>query len=77
MPLARHWIALWLIFAATGARCLAEMAAPHYALMIMAGIAWSTAWLLFLSTHLAALRDPAPFPLLSAERARVETSQGE
>ncbi|AZO23559.1 hypothetical protein EJ070_24705 [Mesorhizobium sp. M1E.F.Ca.ET.045.02.1.1] len=72
MPLTRHWIALWLIFAATGARCLAEIATPHHALMTMAGIAWSAAWLLFLSAHLAALRQPAPFPLLSAERARSE-----
>lgn len=71
MPLTRHWIALWLIFAATAARCLAEMATPHHnALMITAGIIWSAAWLLFLSAHLAALGHPAPFPLLSAERAR-------
>lgn len=70
MPLTRHWIALWLIFAGTAARCLAEMATPHHVLMTAAGIAWSAAWLLFLSAHLAALRHPAPFPLLSAERAR-------
>ncbi|MDX8531610.1 NnrS family protein [Mesorhizobium sp. VK25A] len=70
VPLTRHWIALWLILAATGARCLAEMTTPHHALMTMAGIAWSAAWLLFLSAHVAALRHPAPFPLLSAERVR-------
>lgn len=70
MPRTRHWIALWLILAATGARCLAEMITPHDALMTMAGVAWSAAWLLFLSAHLAALWHPAPFPLLSAERAR-------
>jgi len=69
VPLTRHWIALWLIFAATGARCLAEMVTPHEALMTMAGIVWSAAWILFLSAHLAALLHPAPFPLLSAERA--------
>jgi len=70
VPLTRHWIALWLIFAATAARCLAEMLTPHHnALMITAGILWSAAWLLFLSAHLAALGHPAPFPLLSAERA--------
>lgn len=72
MPLTRHWIAMWVIFAATGVRCLAELATPHDTLMTMAGIAWSTAWLLFLSAHLGALRHPAPFPLLSAERARSE-----
>ncbi|MGO4558116.1 NnrS family protein [Mesorhizobium sp. 2RAF21] len=71
MPLTRHWIALWLILAATAARCLAEAATPHHdALMTTAGIVWSAAWLLFLSAHLAALGHPAPFPLLSAERAR-------
>jgi len=74
MPLTRHWIALWLIFAATAVRCMAEMATPHHnALMITAGIVWSAAWLLFLSAHLAALVHPAPFPLLSAERTRSKS----
>jgi uncharacterized protein involved in response to NO len=69
MPLTRHWVVLWLIFVATGARCAAEVTAPHHTLLIIAGLTWSSAWLLFLSAHLAALRHPAPFPLLSAERA--------
>ncbi len=74
MPLIRHWIALWLIFAATAVRCLAEMITAHHdALMITAGIVWSAAWLLFLSAHLTALGHPAPFPLLSAERVRFKS----
>jgi uncharacterized protein involved in response to NO len=77
MPLTRHWIVLWLIFAATGARCAAEITAPYGMLMIIAGIAWSAAWFLFLSTHLSALRHPAPFPLLSAGHTRSKPAPPE
>jgi uncharacterized protein involved in response to NO len=68
VPLARHRLALWLILLATGMRCLAEMVPAHEPLMDAAGVCWSAAWLLFLSAHLAALRRPTPFPLLSARR---------
>ncbi len=71
-PLARHWIVLWLILAATVTRCLAEFVPMREAIMVASGITWSAAWLLFLSVQLTALVHPAPFPLLSAERARLK-----
>ncbi len=68
-PRRRHWIALALIFAAALARGLAELPGQGPFWLPAAGLGWSAAWMTFLSVHVGALAKPAPFPLLSAERA--------
>lgn len=68
LPCRRHWGALCLIFVATAARGVAELTPQPDPWIITAGIGWSAAWTLFLSAHLPALAQPAPFPLLSAAR---------
>ncbi|MEW9612415.1 NnrS family protein [Shinella sp. S4-D37] len=69
LPRRRHWAALMLIFFAALTRGLAELSGQAPILLAAAGFGWSTAWVLFLSVHMQALMQPAPFPLLSAERA--------
>ena len=69
VPRARHRAVLWLILAATVLRCLTETVSAQDVLLTAAGVAWTAAWLLFLSVQLAALRRPTPFPLLSGRRA--------
>lgn len=68
LPFWRHWGALWLIFVATAARGIAELTLQPEPWMTLAGVGWSAAWALFLSAHLPALLQPAPFPLFSAAR---------
>lgn len=69
LPRRRHWIALVLLFGAAIVRGLAEVLDQRTMWLTTAGFGWSLAWVLFLSVHLQALLQPAPFPLLSAERA--------
>lgn len=69
LPHRRHWAALMLIFGAAIARGLAELPGQTPNWLAAAGLGWSAAWILFLSVHIQALMQPAPFPLLSAERA--------
>jgi uncharacterized protein involved in response to NO len=69
LPQRRQWLALVLIAGSTLARVLAERAADPAPAMTWAGLGWSAAWMVFLSVHLAALRQPTPFPVLSASRA--------
>lgn len=69
LPQRRQWLALALIAASTLARVLAERAADPAPAMTWAGLGWSAAWAVFLSVHLTALRQPTPFPVLSASRA--------
>ncbi len=69
LPRRRHWTALMLIFGAAIARGLAELPGQTPIWLAAAGLGWSAAWILFLSVHFQALTQPAPFPLLSAERS--------
>lgn len=69
VPRRRHWCALALVFCATVARCLAIWPGPATIWLSVAGLGWSAAWILIFSVHMKALLEPAPFPLLSAERA--------
>ena len=69
LPRRRHWTALTLMFVAAIARGLAELPGQTPIWLTAAGLGWSVAWILFLSVHIPALMRPAPFPLLSAERA--------
>jgi len=73
LPRRRHWTALVLISLAALTRGLAELSELAPILLVAAGIGWSAAWIFFLSAHLQALMQPAPFPLLSAERASRQT----
>lgn len=68
VPRSCHWGALCLVFAATVARCVAEVAPRPEFWMIAAGVCWSTAWSLFLWAHLSMIGRPPAFPLLSAKR---------
>lgn len=69
LPRRRHWIAVVLLFGAAIARGLAEALDQRTMWLTTAGFGWSLAWILFLSVHGPALMQPAPFPLLSADRA--------
>lgn len=69
LPRRRHLAALGLLFGAAVARAFAELSGQAPIWLAVAGIGWSAAWLLFLSVHVPALPRPAPFPLLSAQRA--------
>jgi uncharacterized protein involved in response to NO len=69
LPQRRQWLALAMIAASTLVRVLAELAPDPAPTVAWAGLGWSAAWITFLSVHLAALRQPTPFPVLSASRA--------
>ncbi|WP_312796311.1 NnrS family protein [Tianweitania sp.] len=70
-PRRRHWYALGLIFGSAVARALAEVSEQAPLCLLVAGVLWSAAWIVFLSAHVQALMKPAPFPLLSAKRPRT------
>ncbi len=53
---------------AAALRCLAALSGQMPMALLPAGIAWSAAWMLFLSVQIQALAMQAPFPLLSARR---------